>query len=125
MWIWWFMLACDLLIPALMLLAGRSMWKHCPKRINSFYGYRTKRSMKNPDTWEFAHSYCGRLWWRVGIIMLPLSGLAFLPIYHSNIKTITIFGLVVMMVQCVILLVSIFPTERALKKTFNEDGTRK
>lgn len=125
MWIWWFLLACDLLIPAIMLLVGRSMWKHCPKRINGFYGYRTKRSMKNPDTWEFAHSYCGRLWWRIGIIMMPLSGLTFLPFYHSNEKTITIFGLLVMMVQCVILIVSIFPTERALKKTFNEDGTRK
>ena len=32
MWFWWFMLACDLLIPAIMILTGRMMWKHCPKR---------------------------------------------------------------------------------------------
>ena len=31
---WWFMLLCDLLIPAVMMLAGYMMRKHCPKQIN-------------------------------------------------------------------------------------------
>lgn len=28
-----------------------------PRRINSWYGYRTKRSMKNQRTWDFAQKY--------------------------------------------------------------------
>lgn len=35
MWFWWFMLVCDLLTPIVMIIAGRMMWKHCPKQINS------------------------------------------------------------------------------------------
>ena len=64
MWFWWFMLICDLIVPIVMIIGGRMMWKHCPKSINGIVGYRTNRSMKNMDTWKFAHKYCGKLWWK-------------------------------------------------------------
>ena len=35
--------------------------KKAPKEINSVFGYRTSMSMKNKDTWEFAHKYCGKV----------------------------------------------------------------
>ena len=59
---WWFMLICDMIIPIVMVIVGRMMWKHCPKYINGMLGYRTTRSMKNMDTWKFAHDDCGKLW---------------------------------------------------------------
>ena len=46
MWFWWLMLICNMIIPVAMLAAGRMMWKHYPKQINSVVGYRTARSMK-------------------------------------------------------------------------------
>ena len=52
MWFWWFMFICDLIIPVVMVIGGRMMWKHCPKHINGMSGYRTTRSMKNMDTWN-------------------------------------------------------------------------
>ena len=55
----WVLFACCLLTPVIMLLAGWMMWKHCPREINGLLGYRTARSMKNQDTWRFAHAYCG------------------------------------------------------------------
>ena len=66
MWFWWFILICDCIIPAVMIIAGRMMWKHCPKKINGVVGYRTRMSMINMDTWEFAHEYAGKLWWKAG-----------------------------------------------------------
>ena len=125
MWYWWFMLICDLLVPVTMLIAGRMMWKHCPKSINGIIGYRTTRSMKNMDTWKFAHDYCGRLWWKLGVIMLIPSALIHIPFYQSNEKTIGIIGGILVTIQCIVLIVSIFPTESALKRTFNDDGTRR
>lgn len=65
---WWFMLMCDLLIPVILIIAGGMMWKHCPKTINTAYGYRTKLSMTNMETWKFAHDYCGKLWWKLGFV---------------------------------------------------------
>ena len=121
----WFIFACDLLIPIMMIVFGRIMWKHTPKDINYIFGYRTTRSMKNDDTWRFAHEYCGRLWWRIGLLMLIPTVLVHIPFYNSNEDTIGILATIVMTVQLIVLIASIFPTEIALKKTFNDDGTRK
>ena len=125
MWFWWFMFVCNIIVPFVTVFAGRMMWKHCPQEINSLIGYRTKRSMKNEDTWKFAHEYCGKLWWIMGWIMLIPSMAAQIPFFNSSYKTIGIVGAIVVSVQCLILIASIFPTESALKKTFNDDGTRR
>ena len=58
---WIFMLIMDLLLPFTMIGFGRYFMKKAPKEINSVFGYRTSMSMKNKDTWEFAHKYCGDL----------------------------------------------------------------
>ena len=55
---WIFMLIMDLLLPFTMIGFGRYFMKKAPKEINSVFGYRTSMSMKNKDTWEFAHKYC-------------------------------------------------------------------
>ena len=58
---WIFMLIMVLLIPLMMIGFGRLFLKKAPGTINAAFGYRTSMSMKNKDTWEFAHRYCGRL----------------------------------------------------------------
>ena len=122
---WWFMLLCDLIIPIVMVIAGRMMWKHCPKHINSMLGYRTTRSMKNMDTWRFANEYCGRLWYKMGLFMLAFSVLVSVLLLRTNDNTYSMISLIFVLLQCIILIVSIIPTELALKKMFYEDGTRK
>ena len=125
MWFWWFILICDLLVPITMFVGGIIMAKHHPKEINSLLGYRTARSMQNMDTWKFAHSYCGRIWWKIGLITFILTVLSHLPFYSSNEDIIGTVSLVTVMIQLIILFIPIFITENALKKTFNEDGTRR
>ena len=125
MWFWWFLFLCNLLIPGLMMVSGRMMWKHCPKEINGILGYRTRRSMRNMDTWRFAHDYCGRLWWRLGWRMLLLSGAVQVPFFYSGESVVSVVGGVICMVQCVVLVGSIFPVEGALKREFFEDGRRR
>lgn len=116
---------CNLLIPVVVIVTGRIMWKHYPKNINGLVGYRTTRSMKNMDTWKFAHEYCGKLWWKIGWIMIILSALIYIPLCQSDNNVIGIAGVVLITIQCIILIISIYPTEKALKEHFNDDGTRK
>jgi len=122
---WWGMLICDLLIPVVMIIAGLFMWKGCPKRINIWVGYRTPRSMKNMDTWKFAHDFCGRLWWKKGLILLVLSALTHILLYNSDKNNIEMAVAIIITIQCIVLIASIFLVESALKKRFNDDGTRK
>lgn len=125
MWFWWFMLCCNVLISVAMIIGGWFMWKHCPKKINPVSGYRSARSQKNLDTWKFANENCGKRWWTIGWIMLFPTIIVQIPFYGKSDGVIGCAGLAICVVECVIMLVSILPTEKALKNTFNEDGTRK
>ena len=125
MWLWWFLFACNVMVPVIQMSAGRMMWKHCPQKINSVYGYRTSRSMKNQDTWKFAHDHCGRVWWKIGWIMLILSVVVQIPFYHSSEEVIGKVSAILCTLQLIALIASIFPTEYALKKEFLEDGSRR
>lgn len=82
-------------------------------------------SMKNQDTWQFAHKYCGKLWFRLGLILLPLSVLPLLFTLGKGIGTIGSVGAVICFVQLVPLLGSIIPTELALRKVFDKSGKPK
>ena len=81
---WVFMTICNLMIPVMMIVIGKVFIKKPPKTINGIYGYRTSRSKKNQDTWNFAHFYCGKLWWKIGWVMLPLAVIGMIPAIGKN-----------------------------------------
>lgn len=122
---WIFLTVCNLLIPLVMLAAGYMMEEHTPKTVNGFYGYRTSMSMKNEETWKFAHSCCGRLWKKLGICMLPAAVAPMLFVIGRGEGMIGIVGGVVCFLETAVLVLSIIPVEKALKENFDEDGKRK
>ncbi len=122
---WIFMLIIDLLIPFTMIGYGRSFWKKAPKEINAVYGYRTSMSMKNRDTWVFAHNYFGKLWFISGMILLPISVIPMLCIIGRTENVVGTVGEVVCFVQMIPLTGVIIPTEIALKKHFDKNGNRR
>lgn len=119
---WVFMFIMDMLIPLTMILLGKLFSVRVPKNINFLYGYRTAMSMKNMDTWTFAHKHCGRNWFRVGLVMLPISVIAMLLLLGQDDETIGIWGAIICLLQVLVLIIAIFPTERALKQKFDKDG---
>ena len=122
---WIFMLIMDLLIPCTMIGLGKLFLNKAPKNINYTFGYRTTMSMKNQDTWQFAHKFCGKLWFRLGLILLPLSIIPLLFVLGKEIETIATVGTVICFAQIVPPVGSIIPTEIALKKVFDKNGKRK
>ena len=70
---------------------------------------------------NIAESFGGKIGW----LMIIPSALIHIPLYHSDENTIGVAGGILVTVQCIILIVSIYPTEKALKKHFNNDGTRR
>ena len=122
---WIYMFVMSLLMPVTLLLFGLYFRNKAPKNINIVFGYRTSRSMKNMDTWEFAHRYCGRIWCILGLVILLPTVLAQIPFFHSSEDIIGIVGLIILALQTTTLITPIFLTEAALKKTFYEDGRRR
>lgn len=75
---WIFMFIITLLIPAALLLT----WYLCPrlKRINNLSGYRSKMSMQNQETWDFAQKYCSKILLK----NIALYVFSFVDIRHCN-----------------------------------------
>ena len=56
-----FMLFVSMLLPVCMIIFGIVFMKRPPAKINNIYGYKTRMSMQNGETWRFAHLYSSRL----------------------------------------------------------------
>ena len=122
---WLFMLVSAMLIPATMLLFGRLFQTRPPKEINNLYGYRTARSMCNADTWRFAHVCCGKIWVRCGAAAAAVTALAFACLFGRSVPAIGFFGGGLVWLQSLLLVATILPVERRLKRTFDENGLRR
>lgn len=109
-------------IPLIMVIFGGISVNKPPQKINYLYGYRTARSTKNIETWKFAHEYCGKLWTKIGIAMFILSLFICIILNTLSEEVKGVIGTVLIMVQTIILLISIIPVEKALKKKFDENG---
>ena len=122
---WILMLLSSLIIPFVMIVFGGYLSKKAPNDINYKYGYRTIRSMKNKDTWEFAHKYCGKLWVCYGIalaVIVVIVTLIFIGKSKDEIGDIVTF---ICLFQLIPLIATVIRTEIALKKNFDENGNKK
>lgn len=124
MGMWFLMLGCNLLLPAIMLIGGKLFLTHTPKKINNWVGYRTERSMKNGDTWRFAHLCAGRFWWKWGLVLLPVATVPMLFLLGQAEELTAAIGCVLMGLQMIPLLAVIPHTEKALRAAFDRDGNR-
>ena len=116
------MMLVTLIMPLMMVGFGLLFMKNPPKSINSLYGYRTRRSTKNQETWDFAHYYFGKLWYKYGLISIPVSLFPFCLVIGKSDDAITMTTLIIMGLQSILLVVTIILTERALKTHFDETG---
>jgi uncharacterized membrane protein len=89
-----------------------------PKKINSFYGWRSNFSMKNQDVWDEAQR-TGSILLVAGGCALLLAGLVVYFLLHSKSEIVTLVGVVATFIV-------IFVTgEIRLHRIFNKDGSRK
>ena len=110
------------LIPLVMVICGMSYTKRAPKRISKLAGFRTKMSMKNRDTWEFAHKHLGDLWFKLGTPLLGITSVVSLLVFRESDDKILFWCYVVVIIQLVIMILPAYFTEKALKPNFDENS---
>ncbi len=90
------------------------LFRFPPKKINWLYGYRTIKSMKSQEAWDFAQRYSSRLMLYSGLILLIIACCALLfPPFHETTEIILSMILVFAGAFGLIIL-----TERELKRRF-------
>lgn len=78
--------------------------------------------MMNMETWKFAHSYIGKLWFICGLILLPLSAVVMVLVLGKEPNTVGTIGGILTLAQAILMIGTIIPTENELKKNFDELG---
>ena len=86
-----------------------------PKQINSFYGYRTRKSMKNIESWNFAQSLSSKKMKNMSFRMIGL-GLIMSFVKLEILLSLWI-GLTIVISMVVLV---IFQIENELKKHFSK-----
>jgi len=119
---WLYMTGTAMLVPAIYVVIGAWMQKHPPRDINLIVGYRTGRSMKSQETWDFANRYGGRLMHRVGWVTLIVSMIVMLLVIFRSETVVSIVSVAVIFCQLIPLLAVMPMVEREIKKRFDEDG---
>lgn len=116
-----------LLICMLMPLSLIFMWYFCPriKSVNSWMGYRTARSTKNSETWEFAQKSCADNSLKMFLPTAALTLIIMLFVLNKEDKVIQYVGLGIMMAQLLSYGAVLYLTEKDLKKEFDDRGKRR
>ena len=95
-------------------IIGTLLLKHPPKDINSTIGYRTKKSSKNQETWDFAQRLAGKVFLITGIVNFAVCSLIIL--LFVNKQNVEHMFLVLAYCQIAECFVVILITELKLKK---------
>ena len=121
------MLVMNLLTPLVMIIYGRVFEKKPPKiaRSKFAFGYRTVMSMRNEETWEYAHRFFGKLWFRFGIAVGLISIIVLFFFIGKDKDTVGFAGLIICFVQMAVMLLPVIPTELALRRRFDKYGNRR
>jgi len=102
----------------LMLVVAFISIKFPSKKINYMYGYRTRRSMANQEVWEVALKYSTRLMMRITLISLFFPPILYFLFPKYNL-------LITIIIHTVLLISTLYFTEKHLDIYFDKDGNRK
>jgi uncharacterized membrane protein len=105
-------------VNGVLLLLSLIVFFFPPKKINSLYGYRTYRSMKNEDVWNFANQQFNAAFVRYASIGFVAA--IILASIGSGKNTWQPMIIVVFSI-----LATIMKTEQSLNANFDKEGNRK
>jgi len=103
-------------IGVIFIAAGIFMYIFPPKKINSFYGYRTKQSMSSQEKWDFSQKFSAKLMMKSGGILFSIGLISlFLNVGETTSRHIVIGSLLTVTIHL------IYTTEKKLKQKFKEN----
>ena len=122
----WILVSCmTALIPFVMIIFGIIFLICAPKGVNYIFGYRTRKSMKSKETWDYSHKLLGRFWLILGVITLPLVLLSMYFVRGMGDDIVGLVGALVTLASFIPLLLPIIPVEVGLRKNFDAFGHKK
>ena len=113
------LIAGHLACGPLMLFISFIYSKYQPKEISTIYGYRTPRSIKNNNIWEFANKVSAKYMIIASLTTIIFQLLGFIFSYTSENFLLVNYGFLIISLG-----LSIWKTEIEINKFFNKEGKR-
>lgn len=107
--------------PLIFTVVGVVFWMYPPKKINEFYGYRTTRSRKSQEAWDFAQRYSAKLMTILGLAALIVAAAShlFLNSLCINSDYLMLYDIcITSLLPIIVVLPPIVLTELELRKRF-------
>ena len=104
-----------------LLVIGIVFWTCPPKKINEFYGYRTTRSRKSQEAWDFAQRYSAKMMTVLGLVALIVAAAAhlFRNSLCINSDYLMLYDIcITLLLPIIVVLPPIVLTELELRKRF-------
>ena len=119
----------SMLFPAFLERLGREAILHPSQSMDGKQIYRTVRAMRNQETWAFAQRTCGVVCQRMGLALVIFTALFYLLLFRraetGDALSPSGWWLLPAGVELAALPTARLLVERALKRNFDENGTRR
>ena len=102
-------------------VVGIVFWMCPPRQINEFYGYRTTRSRKSQEAWDFAQKYSAKMMTVLGLVALIVAAAAhlFRNSLCINSDYLMLYDIcITLLLPIIVVLPPIVLTELELRKRF-------
>ena len=110
-------------LPSILFLSGGIFYlvalvlsKFPPKKINYFYGYRTKASMKSQKSWEFAQNYTSKKMKYISLYIFIIG--AFLSFLNIELMWSLWLGIIISILMPVLMILEV---EKELKTRYPKE----
>ena len=121
----YFQLFLMLLIPLCLSLFGLKWKNNPPKVMGSAIGYRSRRSLYSPQSWEYAHRFMGGIWSVEGPLVSIISIAVYLYFHSSMPNSIEHVMTFAMFAQIALFALPVFFAEQALERRFPGSGKKR
>ena len=113
-----YFIAFDVLIPIILIGNGVILRNHPPQKINTYYGYHSKRSMRNKETWIFAQRTFGIFSIWLGMFVLIILAILLLAYTNKTTQAMETMSYCYFGTTLLARFLLYFPVEAALKRNF-------
>lgn len=112
----------DFVIPIILIVTGRVLWKHPSIDIEIRIGRKSTLRIEDEEKKERIREYCGKLECKLGVVLLIFSVLIHILYLLSSKEVIGILVMILPTVQVLCVFADFILMGRFWKKSFPKDG---
>ncbi len=105
-------------VPAAMIGTGKKILSDMPP-IGAWYGFKSKYSLINNESWEFANNNMAKLWINIGETLTPAAAIAMIFCFGKDKNTILSYFGLILLVDVISMLYSRFYVSKLLKEKYD------